>query len=348
MSRFLLMMFSGAVILCAWLVGCDDNERNPAGPVKASDYTVYLTSDFPYSTVTMYHTSTGAIDSFQAPYATTVGPTVSADGKWMYFGSQTTAVIELDSFTTVTELPYDGSGGVVVSPDNQLVAFQGEELYILNTADFSVAYHDASQLVGGRFSADSKNFYCCQPDGDTSFIVKISVIDSTSSWTPFPGEMVQSVIPSANEEKLMLKFWAMFFPLLRFYDVNGDSILFTDTLWDGCSDMELTRDGRFLFCTQLGDRYGLDPPPLAIRVYDVPGNRLHKSINTRISDVPGDPHYWDFDVYDLSLTPDGRLAIGTTRTDYIVIIDLQLMEMAGFLQTDTIYGHSHAICQLMP
>ncbi|MFH1372533.1 MAG: hypothetical protein ABII79_01885 [bacterium] len=342
------MMFTGAVILCVWLIGCDDDNRYITGPVIPKDYVVYVSWDYPWPTVTTYNTGTGTIDSFHTPYVASAPPSLSADGRLMYFGSQTTAVIELDSYTTVMELPYDGRSGVVASPDNQLVAIQSEELYILNTADFSVAYHDTTRLVNGQFSADSRNFYCCHPYGDTSFVVKINVKDSTSSWKAFPGEIVQLVIPTNDEQKLLMQFWATIYPVLKIYDVGADSVLFTDTIPDGWEDSELTPNGRYLLITHRGNPYSVNPSPLAIRVYDVWQNQLHKIISTSVTDVPGTPHYLDYHVYDLCLTPDGRLGVGTTRTDYLVLIDMQQMEMTGIVQLDTMWSYTRATCQLIP
>lgn len=351
-KSFMAVAAAGAGLYICF-VSC--NSGDPLGPVEAKDYVVYLRDNVTHGTIFGYHTVTEEVDSFQVPYAASRGPTVSADGRWMYFGSTTTAVIELNSFTLVEELPYNGTEGVAVSPDNRLVAVLGDGLHILNTSDFSEVFHDTDKVSGGIFSADSKSFYCQSRVQEGFYVYKVDVRDDSAVTRKFFSNCYPiRVLPSPDQSKWFL--YVQFpvelpvVPVFEIYDVGTDSIIFVDTLHAGYGDMELTPDGKYAFCTEPGDPRFTGDPPFTITVFDVERNELHKIIDTRVTEVPGDPDFYGFNVGKISITPDGRWLIGgmARHGDYLVALDVHLMELVKYVQVENSSSLLYTTCQLIP
>jgi len=184
--------------------------------------------------------------------------TASSDGTILYVVAKndTIMVFDLDTKTIITELPYEAKGGVAVSPNGQLVAILGDDLYILNTSDYSVVFHDTNRVSSGIFSSDSRSFYCAADETGTGsyYAYKVDLDDDfLVTRKGFAGGNTIGVIPSYDEERWFVYLYgAGFRSFFKVYDVETDSIIFSEFITPGAGYMALTPDGKYLFYTNPG------------------------------------------------------------------------------------------------
>ena len=212
--------------------------------------------------------------------------TVSSDGTIPYVVAKndTIMVVDLDTKTIITKLPYEAKGGVAVSPDGQLVAILGDDLYILNTSDYSLVFHDTSEVQSGVFSSDSKSFYCTADETGTGSCHAYKVdLDNdffvTRKW--FADGMVVGIILSVDQEKWFLYLrCGEFCYFFEAYDAETNSIIFSEFITPGTGYMALTPDGKYLFYTNPGTLlFGL-PPLSSFTAFDVEANDIYQVIST--------------------------------------------------------------------
>jgi len=161
-SRSLIVRVVLLVILLSVSMSCimpTEGSDQVQKPPDIRSYQVYLAGGPDFSTIFGFNLSTGHLQSWTVPGATSAALAIAPDGRRFYMGGQTTIVRETGSFGIVTELPYAGTGGIAVAPSNEYVALLGGDLYILNTDDYSVYYHDTSEVYAGAFSSDGATFY---------------------------------------------------------------------------------------------------------------------------------------------------------------------------------------------
>jgi len=322
-------------VVWLWSYGCEERVTQPWPPPEPpKDYVAYF-----YDALSnegnwyfAYHPLTNNIDSFYLPYEST--PVISADGKKMYVrdgAHDAIAVVELDSFTVVDQLPYGAP--LAVSPDNQLIAVYSDGLYILRTSDYSEVFRDTTLGGRGVFSSNSKSFYGTtgwSPGPPDPFAYRVDLADTLSPVTKktFPDGGPLQLVPSLDEKKwfLYLKF-DTFGCLFAVYDILTDSIIFRDHLTPGTGDLELTPNGRYVFYTNPGTLLIGPPPPFSFTAYDVDKNEIHKVIST--IGVFDEPHDIGVPVGEICITPDGRwlVAIMTGGYDYVFALDIENMNI---------------------
>jgi hypothetical protein len=302
-----LMLLFGTVLLN----GCDDD--NPTGPSdgELKDYVFYFTG---YDgndagsepTYYRYYSAQQKVD--------TVGSlgdrfgyglrAVSADGERLYFNHEGAIhVVNSSTFETITVLDY--SGDVVVSPDNQLIAVIGYDIWILSVPDYSVVFHDTAdaRARGSAFSTNSQRFYCGSgTSGPSVYVVDLEAEEPQLEERPlpYPELQLQKIIPSVDETKWFL-YRRIRHDLFAFevYDVGMDSLVFSLVFAPGYGDMAMTPDGRYVFITNPGELNSDIPRDPWIYVFDVAANAF-------ASDIPvigtGDQL---FAPDQLALSPDG-------------------------------------------
>lgn len=248
-------------------------------PVEPTDYRFYLVNLIP-SELFIFHPTTKKLDSVSIPWFPYPGITSSADGKLLYIAQGTSvAVVETDSFSLVTELAYPQEYPVVVSPDDRFIALTGDFLFILRTSDYSLVFADTIQSINGRFSSDSKSFFCASrisPDS-SNLVYKVDLSDNLFSVTrkAFPGRGIVHVVPSVDNSKWFLysnvALWTSAFDV---YDVIRDSIIFTHILVPGSGSIATTPDGRYAFYTSPGNTGTTPPPDYSFTIFDVSANKI--------------------------------------------------------------------------
>ena len=282
-----------AIILAALcLTACCDKPIEPR-PVK--DYVFYF-NDASYSDrYYRYHTASRKVDSLTIPYDSRTSLAVSADGTRLYLSDgMKTVVVSADSLDVITEIPYQGR--VAVSPDNQLVAILGPEIQILKASDYSMLFYDTSAASRGRFSQSSKKLYCVGGPG----VITIDLLDHPYLTTRkgFPGIVLQ-VIPSLDDDKWFLYRKVYTFDyFFEVYDVQRDSVVFSEYLTPGHGEIEITPDGRYAFYTNPGRIIGFEGVPF-ITVFDIEKNQV---IDTIFTPSPVNNYMVP---QNLAITPDG-------------------------------------------
>ena len=327
--KAVILIAGGILGLCLYFAGCCNKPLEPR-PVK--DYPVYFI-DFIHNDGNWYfayHPTTNQLDSFWLPYAS--APVISADGKKMYVSDRDhtmIAVVDLDSHVVIEQLPYKTA--IAVSPDNQLIAVQEEGIHILKTSDYSEVFRDTS-LGGGVFSSNSQRFYGLPMDGG---ILRIDLSDSLFSATRFqlPFGAIRDIEPSKDETKLFLYLHRYGFNhYFAVYDIASDSLIFTEYLWPGFGELEVTPDGRYVFYTNPGTMQGPTPGPPWITVYDVWQNQAFKQIST--AGILDEPYQYGMPLGEICITPDGRwlVALPAKSFPFVFTVDIYTMTIAKYLR----------------
>ncbi|HWR81829.1 MAG TPA: hypothetical protein VN285_00850 [Candidatus Deferrimicrobium sp.] len=319
----LTVVAAAAMIL--WLTTCDDD--GPTKPVPVKDYVFYMNDGGYFDRYYRYFSGAAKVDSLTIPYGSGRGLAVSADGTRLYLGDGAkTTVVSTDSFKLMTTINYYNGGGVAVSPDNRLVAIQGKDgLYILNTSDYSLLFHDTTQVARGVFTPDSRMFYCL--GGGGVYSVDLSDQLFPVGKKPYPYPVIWKIVPSHDEDKwFLLVYYGSCASSFEVYDVSLDSIIFRDSLFhNGYGDMVLSPDGQLLFYTMPGTIMicGSDPPA-RLTVFDVDKNEISKRIL-----IPGHLPGSYLLAQNLALTPDGRrlLTDGAAGHGQFVVIDVATMKV---------------------
>ena len=326
-TKAVILIAAGTLGLWLYFVGCDDN--GPVEPKPLTDYPVYFCAPDFSPELFVYHPVTRQVDSIDIPWEPKEGITVSADGKRLYLAQRNSVVVvDTDSLSLIKELPYEPDRPVAVSPDNQLLAITGDDLFILRTSDYQVIFSDTDRTANGRFSSDSKSFYCAagwSPDS-RGVVYKVDLTDSLFPVTrqPFADGGVVHVIPSMDESKwflyLTVQTWISAFVV---YDVFKDSIIFREVLTPGYGHIAISPDGKHAFYTNPG-RSSTDPlAPPAFTVFDIVSN----AIDTVVSDIDFfSDSTWVAHPNWLAVTPDSRwLAIlgGSLALRVLYLYDIQ-------------------------
>ncbi|MCX6834141.1 MAG: hypothetical protein NTW07_03240 [candidate division Zixibacteria bacterium] len=292
-------------VACLWTACCEDK---PTEPKPAKDYPVYI-GDLAGPSIFTYYPRSRRVDSAAIPWEANWGISASADGKRLYLATDSNVVV-IDPATrgVLTELPYRRSWSVVVSPDNRLVAITGDDLFILRTSDYSVLFSDTDMTEEGRFSSDSKTFYCAAGWSTTStgfvYKVKLACGQSLVERLHIPQGGVLYVVPSNDETKLFLyvryRTWTCGFEV---YDVAADSIIFRDILVPGAGEIAMTSDGKYVFYTNPGVSVTDPPPPGTFTIFDVVKNQIHDTVSA-YDYVP--PTWCTCPPNTMAVTPDDR------------------------------------------
>ena len=316
------------LLAVCWLVpGCDDDK--PTEPEPAKEYVFYF-NDASYSDrYYRYHTVTGKVDSLSLPFESYDGFVVSPDGKRLYLSDgDKTVVVSTESFEVVTELTNLGGGVEAVSNDNEYLAVCGEDLYILESAGYSVVHHDTDRVSQGSYSQDGSVYYAAggwvagAPTLPYMYRVDLSISPPAVTRKSFPDGPVWRVVPSIDERRLflLLRFDTFGF-LFEVYDVDQDSVIFRQILAPGSGDIELTPDGRYAFYTNPGTLLDGPPPSVFVTVFDLEKNIVMDSI------VTPSPVHGHMIPSILAISPDGKqLIAGSARGQgSFSVIDAQAM-----------------------
>ena len=334
-----LWSFVAVLALVVYLVSCDDNPTKPQPvPDEPRDYPIYFcdlgkVADYK---LLVYYPISRRIDSMDIPWEPLVGITVSADGKLLYLAlQQSVVVVDTDSLSLVVELPYGPDSPVAVSPDNQLVAITGSDLYILRTTDYQVIFHDTARTVRGWFSSDSKTFYCTAAGGSEhpSSAYKLDLADSAFSITKrlFSDGGVMQIVPTVDESRWLLYLIAgTYLYAFEVYDVLADSIVFAQGLSPGVGKIAIMPNGKYAFYGNPGSILMGPPAPSEFTVFDIKNNRIDEVVNTEAFIDSLTPYY--FPVGSMVVTPDNRwlIAQDAVPPHSVLLYDIENRELVDY------------------
>lgn len=313
------------------------------------DYTVYCWDKSNEGWYFGYHPSTNEVDSF---FISARGAlVVSADGKLGYRTNRDdeyVRVVSLDSLRSGDTLQATAIlplGNVAaVSPDGQLIVSSKGGLSILRTSDYTEIHHDSS-LFGQVFSPNSKRVY--GRIRGTYNALKLDLSDSLHPVTikEFTGYLVYDIVPSPDETKWYLYMATYTHQLFAVYDVEADSIIFSEAMWPGNGDLAVTPNGKYVFYTNPGNM--IDGPGDAdIHVYNASTNQAGNRVTTGgLFEYPYDGGIL---VGQMVVTPDGRwlVAVGSGYP-FVITMDLKTSEITGYRKFDGPRDLEGITCQLV-
>ena len=296
------------------------------------DYTVYCWDKSNEGWYFGYHPSTNEVDSF---YITSSGPMVtSADGKLGYRSNSNDGyvrVVSLDSLRSgdtlqaVAILPLGNVAAV--SPDGQLIVSAKGGLSILRTSDYTEIHHDSS-LFGQVFSPNSKRVY-----GRTRGTYQAFKLDLSDSLHPvtireFTGYLIYHIVPSPDETKWFLYMATYTHQLFAVYDVEADSIIFSEAMWPGNGDLAVTPNGKYVFYTNPGNMFE-GPGDADVSIYNASTNQAEDRVTT--TGLFEYPYDGGIPVGQMAVTPDGRwlVAVGSDYP-FMIRMDLASHQITGY------------------
>jgi len=341
------------VVIAVVFSGCNCDKPTEPEPDGSKDYSVYFCDPGPPAELFVFHPTTRVIDSVEIPWEPHEGVTVSADGERLYLALRNSiVVVDTDSFSLITELPYAPRFWPAVSPNNEYLGITGDDLYILGTSDYSVVFSDTDLTEFGRFSSNSKSFYCnagWSPDS-RGIVYKLGLSNS-----PFSVERqviedggVFQIVPSIDDTEwfLYLRLPPLWTWAFEVYDVALDSIIFRDVLTPGAGQLAITPDGQTVFYTNPG-RSSTDPlAPPAFTIFDIGAN----AIDTVVEDIDFfSDSTWLASPNNMVVTPDGRwlVILGGSLAQFVVYLyDIQKRELVYRQDFDFGDGKGHLFTNL--
>ncbi len=341
-------------VLAGWLVlsGLSCNGDKPTGPPPTTpkDYPVYFINCLYYegNWYFAYYPTTNQLDSFWLPYTT--APVISADGKKMYVSDRKRthiALVDLDSRAVIDQLPYKLA--IAVSPDNQLVAVQGEGVHILQTSDYSEVFHDSVTVVRGTFSRNSQRFYGATSDGEV-YTLDMSQAPYSSVIKSFDPFFVRKIVPSIDETKWFLYLaGGTDYYSFQVYDPVSDSTTFRQDITPGHGELELTPNGKLVFYTNPGDEWSVLPGVHWITVYDVTKNDIQTVTTAGLLDPPYEA---GIPLSEVGITPDNRWLVAVASGQlgsypFVVTLDMNTMQFTKYRKLDGIGNYHGMECQLL-
>lgn len=341
-NRYLLISVSALLIA----VSCEDS---PTDPGSSSEYVVYFNAGTMGKYYPRWHPSTGLVDSVVFPAGSGSAMAISPGGSPIFLGNFTyLAVVSADSLELITRLPYNTNyQGIAISSDRRYVAVAGDSgLYILSGANYAELYHYPGTFFYATFSRDGSTIYCISDDSANG-VCRTSITSRgfQSEILPKPdsGFLYRLIVsPDQATWYLMLKL-GTYTSRLVVYDVEADSIKYSEDLVPGSGDLAMSPNGRYVFFSNPGTI--LNPPPQNTRlsVFDVRENQVIKTfaLEDYVDEDP--PHA--IVIGPLAVTPDGEYLVclsGPLGFEFAVI-NARTLEFVDY----KVFGHNLSVGEVV-
>lgn len=330
------------------LLGCTDD---PVKPKPMTDYPVYFYDTLSPTDCFVYHPPTTQVENFTLPHPVDSGGIrCSANGKSLYICTSVGVdILDTETRTVETELPYRARLGIAPSPDGNLIALQGPGLRVLNTADYSVAFEDTSlDVCGCDFSTDSRRLYCAGGGRDSTVVI----VEIDNNFTvqrdtiPLEGTVVD-VLPSPDENMWYLfRHSSMRRSFFEAYNTEMDSVIFMEWLFEGRVPLAASPFGRYAFYAEEG-KYGVLGSS-HVCVFDIQAGRTTRLINTAGVKDGFEPA--DMPIGEIVISPDGSWLVAGAAygRNALVRINLQSMQVDRFVPLPDFRRYFSYTCQLAP
>jgi hypothetical protein len=333
-----------AVLTGLFLPACNDRSTGPEPPA-ATDYPAWFFNavNNDANWYFRYHPTTNQLDSFWLPHCGI--PVVSADGRILYIGNKhthVTTVLDANTLETITTLPYRFA--ITESPNGEWLAVEDSALFILRTSDYSVVYED-STIDRGVFSVNSERFYGRTVQG----FAWVDLADMSVERRSIQMGQILDLVPSHDESKVYVyvRVPVWFFHVFGEYEMTSSELRIQDAIFPGFGEVELSRDGRYVFYSCPGTNLDGTPGPPWIRVYDTQESVLAYEITT--AGALPDPYEYGVPIGEMCFTPDGRALVALPAPSYpfVLSIDLASFTITDHVQARQWYAQGLS-CQLMP
>jgi hypothetical protein len=288
------------------LSACGDDPPTSSGP--PIDYSFYYCEVESTPKLCTLYPATGHVDSVTIPWVARHGISVSADGRRLYLATaHTIVVVDAETLSMITELPYQSDDWVGVSPDDRLLAIAYGGLHVLSTDDYSVVFQDTIPVLHCEFSSDSRTLYCARKGTDSVYQVDLTDPAYPVTLTSTGYGWVHFVIPTPDESKLLLyKNVGSGTFAFEVYEKALDSIIFRDLFRPGYGTLAMTPDGRYAFYTSPGSILMGAYPLLGFKVFDIRANAIDTVIEDPDFFGNREYPYWLAPPTTLAVTPDSR------------------------------------------
>ena len=305
------------------IIACTCGSPTEPPPVVEKEYSVYYwlpeTIDST-SLVYKYTPSTNILDSIYIQdifYSFEIG---RKDNIFYLHNNGITKVYDTESQQIIGNLPFFGS--LSYSPDSQLIAISdGTELNIINADNFSVVYHDTSNIVSTSFSNDNKKLFCFKTESPNLVILdrENNYARTEKQIDPLGGRP----IPSKEGTKIfILKNIGWDDSVFEVYDMITDSVIFTHYHSPGHGFMTMTPNGKYVFYTNPGTLLHGTPPQTYFNAYNVETNQL-EFINTTWYPDPEIDSLAGMYAQEVAPTADGQwltaIGIGTGGSSIVAV-----------------------------
>ncbi len=322
-----------AVASVGMIVSISCGGDNPTGPAPVKDYPVYffgMGANWETPMYYEYFPGSDRIDSFYLPFIPTNYMSASADGRQLWVsGGDITYVVDLRSKRVIAELPF-GKNTIVFSPNNRYAAIMASGLYILETNDFSVIFHDSLWIEQGRFTADSKRFYAInRPDSGYILDLEHGCLVTKKG---FGISNVYGGAISPDETKWFLVMnitydWSFFLV----YDLVADSIVFSQSICPNPIHLQISPYGHYVYLTAGGNIFSFCQPSFSFAVYDVNENIIASEVEAPVSIPDFAAPFLPLDQF--VVTPDGKYLVGKwfAALPYVLIYDIEKKETKQLL-----------------
>lgn len=237
---------------------------------------------------------------------------LSSDGELIYMPfKETVVVFDTDLLNPITELPYRTNSPVAVSPDGRYIAIFGNGVWVLNSSDYSVYYHDTISAHNGVYSANGMRLYAIGSESQAPFATYLYALDLSgpepvSGKTGLPGHP-HRLQPTSDGSKLLLLGALSSFAI---YDIASDSLILTHNMLGAYGRVALTPDDRYAFYGSPATIVPPDGGTSAFAMIDVHNNLVEEVVDTRYVADSVTPDW--FGVRSVLATPDGK---------YLVMLD---------------------------
>jgi hypothetical protein len=312
-----------ALSIC--LPGCSEKATDPTTEgITAYDF-YFVTGNEEYLYY-RYNTGTMDLETFTLPYSNREGGfCISPDGNSMYLNTADHIVkISLDSLTVEYEQPISVRGHqLVISPNERYLAFLTPDLYLVDLTDFSIVHADNNDTLAhenGRFSRGGEVFVCAASAFHGGYVLEIDLEDDfAEKWRYFERRWPRWIIPDLDNQKWYLCTESEFL----IYDLIGDSVLNSHSVYPGISDMEITPDGHFVIYCQPGSPGQIGPAiPGAdhFTIFDCLNNDIEREVEV-IATIGHPMTAWR--IHELCISPDGGRLVGLNM-EYGLMFDYDL------------------------
>ncbi|HDL01315.1 MAG TPA: hypothetical protein ENH23_03685 [candidate division Zixibacteria bacterium] len=315
------------VLLAVTLSGSQCGKPTEPQPlITKTDYPVYFRKDEDaYGTSTYlyrYRPTTNEVDSILMPDTFNFFEVKPGEKQIFLHSNGKTEVYDIETQQIISVLPYFGR--MSCSPDSQLIAISdGTELNIIDADNYSLIYHDTTDVARAVFTRDNKKLFCFN-----STTPNLIILDRENNFSKTEKQidvLAGRPIPSYDGQKLFfLNYFNWDATAFEVYDFSVDSIIFINVHSPGHGLMTISPDGKFVFFTNPGTMMvGTFPPPY-YNAYDVDKNELLEISTLNFPGTENDS-IKGMIAQEVAVTSDGKWVTTVGLGGYITAAEIETM-----------------------